>query len=249
MPAALRVYASLSLSPDGTRIAAQIDLTDAADVWVVDVARGALTRLTTDTGYDGSPLWSPDGRTVVFASTRSGQWSLNRKAADGTGPIEQIATLDVKSGVAHPTAWTTDGRILVTVDGDIGLVPADGKGEWKPLIQTPATELQAAISPEGGGSRICPTKQVRERSTFSGSPISATGSSFRWEGASCRRGRTMAARYFIFAADRLETSCASRLTRHATAACASARRQKFPIGPFTTRSSRRDITTSPLMAA
>ena len=128
VPGALRPFTGAALSPDGTRIAAQIDLGEAADVWV-DVARGALTRLTTDTGYDGSPLWSPDGRSVVFASTRSGQWSLNRKAADGTGGIEQIATLKVISGVAHPTAWTADGRILVTVDSDIGLAPADGKGE------------------------------------------------------------------------------------------------------------------------
>jgi serine/threonine-protein kinase len=150
VPAPLRSYTSARLSPDGTRIAAQIDLGDAADVWVVDIARGALTRLTTDPGFDGSPMWSPDGRSVVFSSTRGGQWSLHRKMADGTGNDELIASVKSSTATAvYPTAWTADGQLAVMANLDIGLVPADGKGEWKPLIQTPATETQPAISPDG----------------------------------------------------------------------------------------------------
>jgi serine/threonine-protein kinase len=148
-----RAYTSAALSPDGTRIAVGIDSGDAADVWVVDVVRGALTRLTAEPGFDGDPVWSPDGLNVAFTSNRGGIWSLNRKLADGTGNIEQLATFrglqGGPGGGLSITAWTADGQMIATVNRDIGVVPANGKGEWKPLIHTSATETQAVISPDG----------------------------------------------------------------------------------------------------
>lgn len=149
VPGAPRAYTGAKLSSDGTRVAVQIDVADAADVWVVDVTRGTLTRVTSETGYDGNPLWSPDGRHVAFLSSRSGRWTLNRKAADGTGNIEQLATLSAKTNLVYATAWAADGTLLVTVEADIGVVRSDGKGEWKPLIRTAAVETHAVLSPDG----------------------------------------------------------------------------------------------------
>jgi serine/threonine-protein kinase len=150
LPAALRAFSGAVLSPDGTRLAVQIDVSDSADIWVVDIARGALTRLTANTELDNSPVWSPDGQSVAFSSRSSNGWTLQRKAADGTGSSAQLATLKPSTGGAvFPFAWTADGHIVTTYDGDIGLVAADGKGEWKPLIKTAASEGQPAISPDG----------------------------------------------------------------------------------------------------
>jgi Tol biopolymer transport system component len=148
VPAAPRAFSGVKLSPDGSRIAVQIDVGDAADVWVVEVARGTLTRVTTETGYDGNPLWSPDGQSVAFLSTRAGRWTLNRKAADGTGPVEQLAAFPPVTTLMYATGWTADG-ILLTLDGNIGVVAADGKSEWTPLIQSAAAELQGVLSPDG----------------------------------------------------------------------------------------------------
>ena len=71
MGAPSRVYISARLSPDGTRIAVEIRDQE-NDVWLWDMARKTLTRLTFDRGFDGDPVWSHDGRRVIFSSQRDG---------------------------------------------------------------------------------------------------------------------------------------------------------------------------------
>jgi len=145
-----RDYRDLALSPDQTRVAVQIADGLNADVWVAEIARGTLTRVTGDAGFDGFPLWSADSKTVVYASSRDQQWTLHRKAADGTGEEEVVATFPKGVGSVRPYSWSRDGTTLaVDVDSDIGVVPAGGKGEWKPLIRTSAFEGQPAVSPDG----------------------------------------------------------------------------------------------------
>ena len=84
-------------SPDGRRIAVQVgrydreDHTrDRSDIWVVDVASGRATNLTPadEPWLDETPSWSPDGRTIVFQSTRSGRFELWRMNADGRSPVQ-----------------------------------------------------------------------------------------------------------------------------------------------------------------
>jgi len=84
-------------SPDGQRVAIQVgrydrnDPTrDRADIWVVDVATGVATNLTPadDPWIDETPSWSPDGRTIVFQSTRSGRFEVWRMHADGSSPVQ-----------------------------------------------------------------------------------------------------------------------------------------------------------------
>jgi serine/threonine-protein kinase len=67
-----RVYIYPRISPDGTRVA--LDIRDEeSDVWIWDLMRETLTRLTVDPALDGVPLWTPDSRSIVFASHRSGK--------------------------------------------------------------------------------------------------------------------------------------------------------------------------------
>jgi len=144
-----RDYRNVALSPDGAHVAVQVADDDAADVWVVEIARGTLTRVTSEPGFDGNPMWSRDGKSIVFASTRDRRWTLHRRAADGTGEAELLATFD-KARLVRPYTWTPDGgTLLIDVDGDIGSIAVNGKGEWQPLIQTAAFEIQPAVSPDG----------------------------------------------------------------------------------------------------
>jgi TolB protein len=86
-----------SWSPDGKRVALQVGRYDRndpshdrADIWVVDVATGATTNLMPgdDPWIDETPSWSPDGRTIVFQSTRSGRFEVWRMNADGSSPVQ-----------------------------------------------------------------------------------------------------------------------------------------------------------------
>src|SRR5258708_6053919 len=79
-------YNAPAVSPDGGRVAFR--LTDAQgnmDIWVRDLGRGNDTRLTFDPRPDGSPVWSPDGKKIIFAANRGGSMDLYEKSADGGG--------------------------------------------------------------------------------------------------------------------------------------------------------------------
>ena len=124
-------------------------------MWVSDLARGTLTRLTTDEAPDGNPLWTPDGRRVAFRSDRNGQPEIFWQAADGSGTAELLLTIDESVTDIIPYDWSPDGATLFVhatfpeTGRDVGMVSLDGPGTWEPLIETGANEHMSAISPDG----------------------------------------------------------------------------------------------------
>ena len=87
-----RRYFNIALSPVDEKHAA-VDRTDPQtgtnDIWLFDLGRnGVSSRFTTDPAGDSYPLWSPDAKRIVFASYRTGSWSLYEKSASG-GENEQ----------------------------------------------------------------------------------------------------------------------------------------------------------------
>jgi Tol biopolymer transport system component len=147
-------YYGISLSPDGTRVALGTG-DENPDIWVAELDRGSVTRVTTDAAGDWVPTWSPDGQSLVFTSFRDGAPALYRKAADGTGTAERLLSLDGVRGI-YPNGWTPDGTALVVTvqgpdgDADIGLVSFEAPGSWAPLIHSEADEYSASLSPDGG---------------------------------------------------------------------------------------------------
>src|SRR5262249_33839178 len=56
-------YGFQALSPDGKRVAfSRADSTANRDIWLYELNRKVMTRLTTDPANDSAPIWSPDGR-------------------------------------------------------------------------------------------------------------------------------------------------------------------------------------------
>lgn len=110
--APVRGYAYLRLSPEGTRVA--LDIRDQMqDIWVWDLRRETLTRLTFDPGQDSYPVWTPHGRRLLFSSPLGGQRNVVWQAADGTGPAERLTE---SSNVQFPYAVSPDGTRAVIHD-------------------------------------------------------------------------------------------------------------------------------------
>ena len=156
LAAPAETYVSLSLSPDGRSAAlGVVDESGNLDVWVSELARGTLVRLTTDEAMDAEPLWHPDGRQVAFVSDRSGQPEVFWQAADGSGTAERLLAFDDAVTALNPYDWSPDGATLFVhaalpeTGRDVGMVSVEGHGTWEPLIQTAAFEGAPTISPDG----------------------------------------------------------------------------------------------------
>jgi len=74
-------YGNIEVSPAGDRVAADTIVGGNRDVWVIDVARAVPSRLTFDPGSDWTPVWSPDGSQILFASNRTGTHMYQRPAS------------------------------------------------------------------------------------------------------------------------------------------------------------------------
>ena len=148
------------LSPDGTHIVLEMREQD-NDVWIWDLARESLTRLTLQPTFEQYGVWTPDGRDVIFTSSQGGgpnsPRSLFRQRSDGTGTPEQLT----QGAVAQfPSTVTPDGTALIfrqqtqlkpgaPPDLDLFILPLKGDRLPRPLVQTPFNELNAEVSPDG----------------------------------------------------------------------------------------------------
>jgi dipeptidyl aminopeptidase/acylaminoacyl peptidase len=151
IPAPTHTFLDPRVSPDGSRIAVQGADGD-NDVWIFDLARGALTRLTFDPGEDETPIWSPDGRSLAWVTQRSGRpRQVLRRPADGSSQEQVVWSTDRH---AHLHDWSPDGTVLLaTQDGessrDVWLVPVDGSAAARPLLASPFEERNPRLSPDG----------------------------------------------------------------------------------------------------
>jgi len=142
-----RPYAAVRLSPDATRLALEIDDGD-NDIWVWDLARRTLTRVSTDPGPDESPIWTRDGRGVIFTSQAGGAvGSLFRQAADGSGSAERLVSGPT---VQRATASLPDGTsVLYDEQDDIRRLRLDGTHAAEAILQTSQVEQYGTVSPDG----------------------------------------------------------------------------------------------------
>jgi hypothetical protein len=111
--AAAAQYRSVRLSPDEKSIAFDRNEEGNSDVWALDLVRGAPSRITSDPMPDRLPIWSADGRRILW-SRRSGNsftMDLYINAANGTGRDEKFITMGTTSGSA--TDWSRDGTLVL----------------------------------------------------------------------------------------------------------------------------------------
>ncbi len=143
----------MSLSPDGTRVAeGRVDEKGTWVVWLLDLARGASTRLTFDGAGAGDGTWSPDGSQIAYAPGGGQSTDLYRKPANGAGQAELLFHSDE---IKSPMDWSRDGRFLLfgqrgkDTGGDLWVLPMEGDHKPIPYLVTPFNEGQAQFSPDG----------------------------------------------------------------------------------------------------
>ena len=126
-------YGDLSLSPDGARVAVSVRErgSDAADIWVFDVATGMGSRVTSDPADDIAPIWSPDGRRILFAPSRGGSYDIYERALGGTG--SEVAIINAQ-GDQIAYVWSSDGRYLVYQTNQPGVIAGGNLDLWARLL-------------------------------------------------------------------------------------------------------------------
>ena len=96
----VRTYGVLDLSPDGNRLAIHVsDVTDY--IWVYDLLRQEGTRLTKPGLNCGWPIWSPDGREVLFAAGEGTNWAIYRQPAEPSAEPQALLKVPPFAGLAY----------------------------------------------------------------------------------------------------------------------------------------------------
>ena len=149
-------FLNLALSPDQKRVAVTIagSRAENQEIWIIDVARNIRRRLTSP-GSDQSPVWSPDGTRIAFASQRSGEWDMRQQLVNGTAGDQSLFEAPSRRGI-NPSSWSEDGRFVAyTVSGsfprtyDVWVLPLFGDRKPIPLLQSEFFEASAVFSPDG----------------------------------------------------------------------------------------------------
>jgi serine/threonine protein kinase/Tol biopolymer transport system component len=141
-----RAYANVRLSPDGTRVATEIE-GDGHDIWVWDFARKSLTRVTSDPGIDQGPVWMPDARRLVFRTEAGGvRGALAMQAADGSGTVERLTD---GARAERASFALADGSGIIFSDGaGPKLLRLDGARRVTRLLDLSQGGGDGALSPD-----------------------------------------------------------------------------------------------------
>ena len=134
------------VSPQGDRIALSMG-SSVTDIWVLDLSRGARTRLTFGTVSNFSPVWSPDGKWIAYGASRGASMDLVRKRSDGSGAEDLLLS---ESRPAIPSSWSRDGKYIFFYNFGIN------DGVWALRLESDRKPLRvldhganAVLSPDG----------------------------------------------------------------------------------------------------
>jgi Tol biopolymer transport system component/predicted Ser/Thr protein kinase len=166
LAAPAHAYRGLRISPDGRRVAVAIQEQE-TQVWLYDIPRETLTRLTFEGNQNYNPVWTPDGKPIAFESDKEGPLNIFWQLADGSGGLERLGTSE---HINAPMSWSPDGQLLAFIEvtpttgldiwvlrlGDLspgsGQISSAASGQVRkaqPFLRTPFNESVPRLSPDG----------------------------------------------------------------------------------------------------
>jgi len=149
LPVKPNLYESPRFSPDGKLLALTVRLPD-PDIWVYDIERGALRRITFAPGEDELPVWSPDGKRIAFAS--NGRQQAFMVAVDGSGQEQPLLK---NESHFHLQSWSPDGKLIAyerlgsSGQYEIWMLPLGGDRQPYPYLVSQFHVSQPAFSMDG----------------------------------------------------------------------------------------------------
>jgi eukaryotic-like serine/threonine-protein kinase len=141
-------YRNPRLSPDGRLVSVDIR-EQGVQVWLYDLARETLTRLTFEGSTNGTPAWTPDGKRIAFQSNKEGPMNLFWLLADGSGGLERLSTSEY---IQSPNSWSQDGQLLAFTEPN----PTTGYDIWVLRMSDRKAQLFLRTSFTQGAPRFSP---------------------------------------------------------------------------------------------
>jgi Tol biopolymer transport system component len=145
-------FDSERLSPDGRTLAVALRNEDSIDIWLMDLVRGVPTRFTDDSALDLWQTWSPDGKELLFGSTRAGPSRMYRKPLAGNGTERLVQPTESSQ---YPVDWSRDGKAILYLERlderssmSLRLLPL-GSGISPIPVATPVLQSRTSLSPSG----------------------------------------------------------------------------------------------------
>ena len=170
---------SLSLSPDGARLAISFGSVGVTDLWVKQLDAGPLSRISLEGVFNMRAAWSPDGGSLTFASNRAGEFDLWTKRSDGGGTAELV--LDRELDIVE-SVYSADGTWLLFREGltgaragDIYAIRPGTDSVAVALVATAFFEHSPALSPNSRWLAYVSNRSGREEVYVSPFPDTGTG--------------------------------------------------------------------------
>jgi serine/threonine-protein kinase len=147
--ASTSIYSTMALSPDGSRLVVSQGTSSGQQLWVKQLPQGPNMQLTFDGRVNSRARWSPDGRSVLFVSDRTGRNQIWRRVADGSAPVELVSAEYANDGLL-----TADGEWFIYrgMAGDRHIYARRLRGDTATMIVARSErgeDLAPSLSPDG----------------------------------------------------------------------------------------------------
>jgi Tol biopolymer transport system component len=249
-------YMHPRLSPDEQRIVVnRLDFQQAArDLWIIDVVRSTVSRLTFGTSNQTNAVWSPDGGRIVFTSDRDGAYGLYEKLSNGAaGEQVLLRTKTPKTS----SDWSADGRFIAYEEvgtkesSDLWVLPLFGDRKPIPFLRTEFNESQGRFSPDGRWMAYVSDESGRKEIYVQTFPPSGAKWQISTDGGNFPNWRGDGKELFYMAPDQklmsVEVRADSTLLAGKPRALFEARYFNIPIPPYTVSSDgRRFLIVTPV---